>query len=152
MVENDRERNANREALTALRKKAKTTKTSVPSPFDSMMKDTHGSSAKALIQEVCSTCWSHDSTEPTWMMLPGTDLFAAVPFHAVHTMLEKGSSSPLFYWFSYFLTDWWWTTCSLRVYFFKLCRWKENGVWIKETAELTQGEDSCTIWTWGSCW
>ncbi|KAH0904550.1 hypothetical protein HID58_044053 [Brassica napus] len=97
MVENDRERNANREALTALRKKAKTTKTSVPSPFDSMMKDTHGSSAKALVQEVCSTCGSHDSSEPTWMMLPGTDLFAAVPFHAVHTMLEKGSSSPLYY-------------------------------------------------------
>ncbi|KAJ4886532.1 Uncharacterized protein Rs2_26308 [Raphanus sativus] len=92
MVENDRERNANREALTALRKRAKTTKTSVPSPFDSMMKDTttHGrSSAKALVQEVCSTCGSHDSSEPTWMMLPGTDLFAAVPFHAVHTMLEK---------------------------------------------------------------
>lgn len=103
MVENDRERNANREALTALRKKAKTTKTSVPSPFDSMMKDTHGSSAKALVQEVCSTCGSHDSSEPTWMMLLGTDLFAAVPFHAVHTMLEKGSSSPLYYGFATFL-------------------------------------------------
>ncbi|CAH8391233.1 unnamed protein product [Eruca vesicaria subsp. sativa] len=89
MVENDRERNANREALTALRKKARTTKTSVPSPFDSMMKDTQGRSTKPLVQEVCSTCGSHDSSEPTWMMLPGTDLFAAVPFHAVHTMLEK---------------------------------------------------------------
>ncbi|XP_013591071.1 PREDICTED: LOW QUALITY PROTEIN: p53 and DNA damage-regulated protein 1-like [Brassica oleracea var. oleracea] len=54
MVESDRERNANREALTALRNKARTTK-----------------------------------TEPTWMMLPGADLFVAVPFHAVHTMLEK---------------------------------------------------------------
>ncbi|KAF3549018.1 hypothetical protein DY000_02001757 [Brassica cretica] len=89
MVENDRERNANREALTALRKKAKTTKTRIPSPFNSMMKDAHGSSTKALVQEVCSTCGSHDSTEPTWMMLPGTDIFAAVPFHVVHTMLEK---------------------------------------------------------------
>ncbi|KAL0673879.1 hypothetical protein Bca4012_001860 [Brassica carinata] len=77
MVENDRERNANREALTALRKKAKTTKTRIPSPFNSMMKDAHGSSTKALVQEVCSTCGSHDSTEPTWMMLPGTDIFAA---------------------------------------------------------------------------
>ncbi|KAH0889421.1 hypothetical protein HID58_051850 [Brassica napus] len=84
-----RERNANREALTALRKKAKTTKTRIPSPFNSMMKDAHGSSTKALVQEVCSTCGSHDSTEPTWMMLPGTDIFAAVPFHVVHTMLEK---------------------------------------------------------------
>lgn len=89
MVENDKERNANREALTALRKRARTTKTSVMSPFDSMMKDIHGSSTKPLVQEVCSTCGSHDSSEPTWMMLPGADLFAAIPFHAVHTMLEK---------------------------------------------------------------
>ncbi|CAH2053645.1 unnamed protein product [Thlaspi arvense] len=89
MVENDKERNANREALTALRKIARTTKTSVPSPFDSMMKDVHESSTKPLVQEVCSTCGSHDSSEPTWMVLPGADLFAAVPFHAVHTMLEK---------------------------------------------------------------
>ncbi|CAE6233486.1 unnamed protein product [Arabidopsis arenosa] len=89
MVENDKERNVNREALTALRKRARTTKTSVLSPFDSMMKDIHGSSTKPLVLEVCSTCGSHDSSEPTWMMLQGADLFAAIPFHAVHTMLEK---------------------------------------------------------------
>ncbi|CAA7029142.1 unnamed protein product [Microthlaspi erraticum] len=86
MVENDRERNANREALTALRKIARTTKTSVPCPFDSVMK---GVSTKPLVQEACSTCGSHDPSEPTWLMLPGADLFAAVPFHAAHTMLEK---------------------------------------------------------------
>ncbi|KAG2304887.1 hypothetical protein Bca52824_033538 [Brassica carinata] len=86
MVENDRGRNANREALTALSKKDRTTRTSVPSPFDSMMKNTQG---KPMVQEVCSTCGSHDSSETTWMMLPGADLFVAVPFHAVHTMLEK---------------------------------------------------------------
>ncbi|KAL1202482.1 hypothetical protein V5N11_025044 [Cardamine amara subsp. amara] len=89
LVENDKERNANREALTALRKRARTTKISVLSPFDSMMKDIPGSSTKPLVQEVCSTCGSHDSSEPTWMMLPGADLFAAIPFHAVHTILEK---------------------------------------------------------------
>uniref|UniRef100_A0A1J3CMG7 Uncharacterized protein n=1 Tax=Noccaea caerulescens TaxID=107243 RepID=A0A1J3CMG7_NOCCA len=90
MVENDRERNANREALTALRKIARTTKTSFPSsPFDSVMKEVHGSSTKPLVQEACSTCGSHDSSEPTWLMLPRADLFAAIPFHAVHTMLEK---------------------------------------------------------------
>ncbi|KAJ6872543.1 hypothetical protein NC651_031610 [Populus alba x Populus x berolinensis] len=33
VVENDKERNGNREALTALRKRAKTTKTSIKSPF-----------------------------------------------------------------------------------------------------------------------
>ncbi|CAN8269305.1 unnamed protein product [Cochlearia groenlandica] len=90
IVENDKERNANREALTALRKIARTTKTSVRSPFDSMMKDIHNSSStKPLVREVCSTCGSHDSSEPTWMLLPGADLFAAIPFHAVHTILEK---------------------------------------------------------------
>ncbi|ESQ33578.1 hypothetical protein EUTSA_v10009904mg [Eutrema salsugineum] len=90
MVENDRERNVNREALTALTKRAQTTKTSVPFPFDSMMKDVRGSSAKQpVVKEICSTCGSHCSNEPTWMILPGADLFAAVPFHVVHTMLEK---------------------------------------------------------------
>jgi len=38
VVENDKERNGNREALTALRKRAKTTKTSIKSPFESIMK------------------------------------------------------------------------------------------------------------------
>lgn len=27
------------------------------------------------------------------MMFPGTDLFARVPFHAAHTILEKGNSA-----------------------------------------------------------
>ncbi|CAA7046949.1 unnamed protein product [Microthlaspi erraticum] len=87
IVENDKERNANREALTSLRKRAQTTKTSlVPSPFDSMMNTIQ---TKHLVEQVCSTCGSHDSSEPTWMILPGVDLFAAVPFHVVHTILEK---------------------------------------------------------------
>jgi len=38
LVENDRLRNGNREALTALRKRARTTTSSVPSPFESMMR------------------------------------------------------------------------------------------------------------------
>uniref|UniRef100_A0A803L0R2 P53 and DNA damage-regulated protein 1 n=1 Tax=Chenopodium quinoa TaxID=63459 RepID=A0A803L0R2_CHEQI len=60
VVENDRLRNGNREALTALRKKACTTKTSVPSPFESIMKE-----------------------------IGGHDVFAQVPFHAAHTILEE---------------------------------------------------------------
>ncbi|XP_010538995.1 PREDICTED: uncharacterized protein LOC104813152 isoform X3 [Tarenaya hassleriana] len=89
IVENDKDRNANREALTALRKRARTTKTSVPSSFESIMKDVGGNTLKPLVKEVCSMCGNHDSSEPTWMMLPGADLFAAVPFHAVHTILER---------------------------------------------------------------
>ncbi|PQM39570.1 uncharacterized protein Pyn_22949 [Prunus yedoensis var. nudiflora] len=42
LVENDRVRNGNREALTSLRKIARTTKTSVPSPFESIMKEIVG--------------------------------------------------------------------------------------------------------------
>ncbi|KAL3616488.1 hypothetical protein CASFOL_039878 [Castilleja foliolosa] len=86
LVEIDRVRNGNREAVTALRKRAKTTKTSVPSPFESIMKDVD---SKPLVKEVCATCGDHDSREKTLLMFPGTDLFASIPFHAAHTILEK---------------------------------------------------------------
>ncbi|XP_058074058.1 uncharacterized protein LOC131222855 [Magnolia sinica] len=89
LVENDKLRNGNREALTALRKRARTTKTSVPSPFESIMREIGGSESKPLVKEVCRTCGDHDSTEHTWMMFPGSDVFARVPFHAAHTILEK---------------------------------------------------------------
>ncbi|XP_068330680.1 uncharacterized protein [Pyrus communis] len=88
MVENDRVRNGNREALTSLRKIARTTKTSVPSPFESIMKEIGGPQSKPLVKEVCPTCGNHDSNDHTWMMFPGTDVFARIPFHAAHTILE----------------------------------------------------------------
>ncbi|KAL2234050.1 uncharacterized protein LOC105170780 [Sesamum indicum] len=86
LVEIDRVRNGNREALTALRKRAKTTNTSVPSPFESIMRDVD---TRPLVKEVCATCGDHDSREKTLLMFPGTDVFAAIPFHAAHTILEK---------------------------------------------------------------
>lgn len=89
-MENDKIRNGNREALTALRKRARTTKTSVPSAFESIMKDIEGSKSRPLVKEVCTTCGNHDSNERTWMMFPGTDIFARIPFHAAHTVLETG--------------------------------------------------------------
>lgn len=92
MVENDRIRNGNREALTALRKRARTTKSSAPSPFEAIMKDIDGSKSRPLVTEICPTCGNHDPKEHTWMMFPGSDIFARVPFHAVHTMLEKGTN------------------------------------------------------------
>ncbi|KAH9733283.1 p53 and DNA damage-regulated protein 1 [Citrus sinensis] len=90
LVESDIVRNGNREALTALRKRARTTKTSVISPFESIMKDTGGPGTRPLVKEVCTTCGNHDSNEHTWMMFPGTDVFAKIPFHAAHTILETG--------------------------------------------------------------
>ncbi|KAK4593347.1 hypothetical protein RGQ29_017460 [Quercus rubra] len=88
LVENDRVRNGNREALTALRKRARTTKTSVASPFESIMRDIGGPECRPLVKEVCTTCGNHDSNERTWMMFPGTDLIGRIPFHAAHTILE----------------------------------------------------------------
>ncbi|KAK7858462.1 hypothetical protein CFP56_012337, partial [Quercus suber] len=88
LVENDRVRNGNREALTALRKRARTTKTSVASPFESIMRDIGGPESRPLVKEVCTTCGNHDSNERTWMMFPGTDLIGRIPFHAAHTILE----------------------------------------------------------------
>nr|XP_023918701.1 uncharacterized protein LOC112030247 [Quercus suber]XP_023918702.1 uncharacterized protein LOC112030247 [Quercus suber] len=88
LVENDRVRNGNREALTALRKRARTTKTSVASPFESIMRDIGGPESRPLVKEVCTTCGNHDSKERTWMMFPGTDLIGRIPFHAAHTILE----------------------------------------------------------------
>ncbi|KAL8151136.1 hypothetical protein V2J09_020944 [Rumex salicifolius] len=89
LVENDRLRNGNREALTALRKRARTTRTSAPSPFESLMKEVEGVGSKPLVREVCTTCGNHDSSEQLWMTFPGSDVFASVPFHAAHTILEK---------------------------------------------------------------
>lgn len=91
LVQNDKMRNANREALTALRKRARTTKSSVPSPFDVIMKEMEGTSGKQLVKEICPTCGNHDPKEHTWLMFPGSDIFARVPFHATHTILEEGT-------------------------------------------------------------
>ncbi|CAN6477910.1 unnamed protein product [Victoria cruziana] len=90
LVENDKLRNGNREALTALRKRANTTKSSVPSPFESLMKGALGNESCPLVKEVCRTCGSHDPREKTWMTFSGSDIFASVPFHAAHTILENG--------------------------------------------------------------
>ncbi|KAJ6709947.1 P53 AND DNA DAMAGE-REGULATED PROTEIN [Salix koriyanagi] len=65
VIENDKERNGNREALTALRKRAKTTKTSIKFPFESIMKDIGKSGSKnvPLVKEICGTCGNHDEKE-----------------------------------------------------------------------------------------
>jgi len=55
------------------------------------MKEMDGSSGKQLIKEVCPTCGEHNPKEHTWLMFPGSDIFARVPFHVAHTVLEKGT-------------------------------------------------------------
>ena len=76
LVECDKARNGRREALTALRKQARTT------------------GASLLIEEIgpdakCRVCGDHDGSSPVWVMSPGADLFIRRPFHGVHRQLEK---------------------------------------------------------------
>lgn len=89
LVENDKLRNGNREASTALRRIARTTKSSVPSPFEKIIEELAGADSRPLVKEICPTCGDHNPKENTWLMLPGSDIFARIPFHAVHTILEK---------------------------------------------------------------
>ncbi|KAG5034965.1 hypothetical protein JHK87_009875 [Glycine soja] len=74
-----------------IKKRARTTKSSVPSRFESIMKGVAGTSSRPLVQEVCTTYGKHDSSEQMWMMFPGTDLFARISFHASRTILETGA-------------------------------------------------------------
>jgi hypothetical protein len=85
-------RNGTREALIALRKMARTTKTSVLSLFELIMKEIGGLEHWPLVKDVCATCGNHDFYECTSMMFLGTDMFSRIPFHAAHTILETGFS------------------------------------------------------------
>uniref|UniRef100_A0A6N2MU94 Uncharacterized protein n=1 Tax=Salix viminalis TaxID=40686 RepID=A0A6N2MU94_SALVM len=62
VVENDNERNGNRGALAALRKRTKATKTSIKSLFESIMKDigNSGSRDAPSVKRICGTCGNHD--------------------------------------------------------------------------------------------
>jgi len=57
-------------------------------PYESMLKHIEGNDPK--VKEICRTCGDYDSRENTWMMFAGGDVFACLPFHAVHVNLEKG--------------------------------------------------------------
>lgn len=82
MVECDQARNSIREALSAMRREARTTQSSVLGP------DSVGSGAKAG-QDGCPTCGSYDGSSRTWLMFEGADIFVRLPFHQVHTVLEQ---------------------------------------------------------------
>eukprot|EP00249_Psilotum_nudum_P008158 c21079_g2_i2 orf=257-763(+) len=84
LVESDKVRNSNREALTALRKQARTSKSSVPV--------LHEFPKAAKVEETkpeCLTCGSYGGTEAVWFMCPRADLFLSLPFHEAHSKLEN---------------------------------------------------------------
>lgn len=80
LVQCDKARNGNREALTAMRKQAKTSRSSVVSQG--------GGEA-----DICRTCGDHDGSTPVWYMCSGSDLFIRRPFHGVHEQLEREQAS-----------------------------------------------------------
>jgi hypothetical protein len=82
LVECDRARNGNREALTAMRRQAKTSRSSVVS----------GAGAEGDADR-CRTCGDHDGSTPVWYMCPGSDVFLRRPFHGVHSQLEQEQAS-----------------------------------------------------------
>lgn len=81
LVECDKARNGNREALTAMRKQAKTSRSSVVSQGE-------GDAA-----DKCRTCGDHDGSTPVWYMCAGSDLILRRPFHGVHEQLEGEQAS-----------------------------------------------------------
>lgn len=82
LVECDKARNGNREALTAMRRQAKTSRSSVVTGAEG---DDGGPK--------CRTCGEHDGSTPVWYMCPGSDVFLRRPFHGVHSQLEYEQAS-----------------------------------------------------------
>ncbi|MCO5591190.1 hypothetical protein L7F22_045171 [Adiantum nelumboides] len=83
LVESDKVRNGNREALTALRKIARTSQTSVP-----MLNSETIESGKDDAVTDCRTCGDYDRSEPLWFLSAGGDFFMDLPFHEAHLKLE----------------------------------------------------------------
>ncbi|XP_002975030.2 uncharacterized protein LOC9629071 isoform X3 [Selaginella moellendorffii] len=75
LVESDKSRNGTREALTALRRQARTSKSSVLSSESD--------------EKICRTCGDSDGSRPVWSLCPGADVFVRLPFHQVHCNLER---------------------------------------------------------------
>ncbi|KAJ7515124.1 hypothetical protein O6H91_23G072000 [Diphasiastrum complanatum] len=84
LVELDKSRNANREALTTLRRQARTSRSSVPKKLTEIEND-----KEKFANLKCLTCGNSDQSAPMWMMFPGADVFARLPFHQAHCSLEK---------------------------------------------------------------
>ncbi|KAH9575586.1 hypothetical protein CY35_01G117900 [Sphagnum magellanicum] len=93
LVECDKARNGNREALTALRKQARTSRSSVSVSGKTIGGGGGGDSAaidSSSSQETrCRTCGDHDGSSRVWMMSSGTDMLIRLPFHSVHCELEQ---------------------------------------------------------------
>lgn len=92
MVECDRARNSNREALTALRRQARTSRSSLPAP----QRPKHAlisvvGEPTPPVEEACLTCGAHDGSSPMWVMCRSADVFVRLPFHTTHSYLEKGT-------------------------------------------------------------
>ncbi len=95
-MECDKARNGNREALTALRKQARTSRSSVSVSGKTVGGggegggDSSGIDSSSSQETRCRTCGDHDGSSRVWMMSSGTDMLIRLPFHSVHCELEQG--------------------------------------------------------------
>eukprot|EP00245_Coleochaete_scutata_P013129 TRINITY_DN5242_c0_g3_i1.p2 TRINITY_DN5242_c0_g3~~TRINITY_DN5242_c0_g3_i1.p2 ORF type:complete len:165 (+),score=34.85 TRINITY_DN5242_c0_g3_i1:53-547(+) len=87
-VEYDRVRNSNREALTALRKLANTSTSSLLSASSPIL-DGGQVPRQVSKPDSCRVCGSYDGGAPTWILGPSTDCFIRIPFHDAHSFLES---------------------------------------------------------------
>ncbi|KAL3700357.1 hypothetical protein R1sor_018379 [Riccia sorocarpa] len=85
MMECDKARNANREALTSLRKQARTSRSSVLQQRKPLITEI----GEDAVPEKCLTCGDHDGTTPLYVMCRSADVFVRLPFHEAHCLLEK---------------------------------------------------------------
>ncbi|KAL2651409.1 hypothetical protein R1flu_019537 [Riccia fluitans] len=85
MMECDKARNATREALTSLRKQARTSVSSVIQQRRPLITEI----GEAAPPEKCLTCGDHDGTTPLYVTCRSADVFVRLPFHETHCLLEK---------------------------------------------------------------
>ncbi|BFI25927.1 hypothetical protein MPTK2_1g25760 [Marchantia polymorpha subsp. ruderalis] len=85
IVECDKARNGHREALTAMRKQARTSRSSVPVLGRPLIVEIE----EAVAPEKCPTCGDHDAAAPMYLMSRYSDVFIRLPFHDTHLLLEK---------------------------------------------------------------
>lgn len=88
IVDHDRQRNANREALTALRKIARKPSTE-RKRFVTELPSTNVTDLGRGVSHSCHTCGDYDGSTPIWMAFPGGESFVRLPYHIAHTEIQR---------------------------------------------------------------
>eukprot|EP00897_Mesotaenium_endlicherianum_P007452 jgi/Mesen1/6735/ME000344S06011 len=91
LVDFDRHRNGNREALTTLRKQARIVTAAKKPALIQEVKSTFPGHSKSFKEDAaaCPTCGDYDGSTPVWMAFPGVEAFVRLPYHKVHRQIES---------------------------------------------------------------